>query len=117
MRKSTSFIATFFVALASMSILRGAEKAASPASKSMSNNPLFTESTLPYHAPPFDKIKDEHYAPAYEKGMAEELKEAEAIAASKDKPTFENTILALERSGELLGRVDRILPPAFKTFV
>jgi peptidyl-dipeptidase Dcp len=108
MRKSAYFIAAFFVVLALMPILRAAEKAASPASTSMSDNPLFTESTLPYHAPPFDKIKDEHFAPAYEKGMAEELKEAEAIAANKDKPTFENTILAMERSGELLGRVDRV---------
>ncbi|MEY2530788.1 MAG: peptidyl-dipeptidase Dcp [Verrucomicrobiota bacterium] len=74
----------------------------------MSENPLLTESALPYHAPPFDRIKDAYYAPAYEKGMADELNEVEKIANNKDKPTFENTIVALERSGELLGRVDRI---------
>lgn len=77
-------------------------------SKSMSDNPLFSESALPYHMPPFDQIKDSHYAPAFEKGMADELKEVEKIANNKEKPTFENTIVALERSGELLGRVQRI---------
>jgi peptidyl-dipeptidase Dcp len=74
----------------------------------MTENPLFTESTLPYHIPPFDRIKDEHFVPAFEKGMADQLKEVETIATNKDKPTFENTIVALERSGESLGRVDRI---------
>ena len=85
------------------------EKDSPPATPtSMTDNPLLSESALPYHAPPFDRIKDEHYAPAFEKGMADDLKEAEAIANNKDKPTFENTIVALERSGELLGRVERI---------
>lgn len=86
------------------------EDRSSPLSKakSMSDNPLLSESSLPYHAPPFDRIKDEHYTPAFEKGMADQLKEVEAIANNKDKPTFENTIVALERSGDLLERVDRI---------
>ena len=74
----------------------------------MTENPLLSESSLPYHSPPFDRIKDEHYAPAYEKGMAVQLKEAETIAGQKEKPTFENTIVALERSGDLFSRVDRI---------
>jgi peptidyl-dipeptidase Dcp len=71
------------------------------------SNPLLTESTLPYQMPPFDKIKDEHFQPALEQGIAEEEKEAEAIANQKDKPTFENTIVALEKMGQLLGRADR----------
>ena len=75
---------------------------------SMIDNPLLIESTLPYHSPPFDKIKNKHFTPAYEQGMAEELKEMEKIAAAPDKPTFENTIVAMERSGELLARVDGI---------
>ena len=74
----------------------------------MTANPLLTESALPYHIPPFDKIKDEHFTPAYEQGMAEQLKEMDKIAADPEKPTFENTIVAMERSGELLARVDRI---------
>jgi Zn-dependent oligopeptidase len=66
------------------------------------DNPLLVESTLPYHAPPFDKIKDEHFVPAIEAGMREQLKEVDAIAASAEKPTFDNTIAALERTGRLL---------------
>ena len=74
----------------------------------MTANPLLTESALPYHIPPFDKIKNEHFTPAYEQGMAEELKQMDKIAADPEKPTFENTIVAMERSGDLLARVDRI---------
>jgi peptidyl-dipeptidase Dcp len=71
------------------------------------DNPLLTESSLPYHVPPFDKIKDEHFAPAMEAGMREELKEVEAVANNSKKPTFENTVVALERTGRLLDRAER----------
>src|SRR5947208_16092073 len=67
-------------------------------------NPLLTESTLPYNLPPFDKIKDEHFQPALEQGIAEEEKEAEGIAKQTEKPTFDNTIVALEKSALLLAR-------------
>src|SRR6266700_1494069 len=70
-------------------------------------NPLLTESSLPYHVPPFDRIKDEHFAPAMEKGMREELKQVEMVANNSEKPTFENTIVALERTGRLLDRAER----------
>src|ERR1700730_18603970 len=70
-------------------------------------NPLLTESRLPYHVPPFDKIKDEHFAPAMEAGMREQLNEVEAVANNSEKPTFENTIVALERTGRLLDRAER----------
>jgi peptidyl-dipeptidase Dcp len=76
--------------------------------KQATANPLLTESTLPYQLPPFDKIKDEHFQPALEQGMAEEEKEAEAIAKQTEKSTFGNTIVALEKSGQLLGRARRI---------
>jgi peptidyl-dipeptidase Dcp len=69
------------------------------------NNPFFAPSTLPFQTPPFDKIKDEDYQPAIEAGMAEQLKEVQAIAANPATPTFENTIVALEKSGQLLQRV------------
>ena len=75
------------------------ETAPAAKSASLAGNPFMAESTLPFHAPPFDKIKDEHYAPALEAGMAEQRKEMDAIAASKDAPTFDNTIVAMERSG------------------
>ena len=71
-------------------------------------NPLFTESPLPYHLPPFDRIEDAHYAPAFAEGMAEHLREVQAVASDAEPPSFENTVVALERSGRMLGRVNRL---------
>ena len=71
------------------------------------SNPFFAPSSLPFQAPPFDKIKDEDYQPAMEAGMAEELKEVQAIANNPAPPTFENTIVAMEKSGQLLRRVQQ----------
>lgn len=82
--------------------------AADPAPAPMSANPLLTESPLPFHYPQFDLIKDEHYLPAFELGMTENLKEIDAIANNPAAPTFDNTIVALERSAELLNRVGTI---------
>ena len=80
----------------------------SPAQRSdVEDNPLLNESALPYHVPPFDKIKDEHFAPAMETGMREQLKEVEVVANNSAKPTFENTVVALERTGRLLDRAER----------
>ncbi|KPA75008.1 putative mitochondrial peptidyl-dipeptidase [Leptomonas pyrrhocoris] len=70
----------------------------------MSENPLLQPSSLPFQSPPFDKIKVEHYAPAIEEGMAEQLAEIEVIKSDPDAPTFENTVVALELSGRLLFR-------------
>src|SRR5439155_7959060 len=72
----------------------------------LKDNPLAIESALPYHYPSFDKIKDEHFVPAIETGMREQLKEIEPIANSSDKPTFENTVVALERTGRVLDRAE-----------
>ncbi|HEY0945955.1 MAG TPA: M3 family metallopeptidase [Opitutaceae bacterium] len=71
-------------------------------------NPLLTESALPYQLPPFDRIKDEHFTPAFEFAMAEHLKEVDAIAANPAAPTFDNTIVALERAGQALTRVNAV---------
>jgi len=68
-------------------------------------NPFYQESTLYFKYPPFDKIKNAHYAPAFGKGMAEQLVEIAAIANQSGAPTFENTIVAMEKSGQLLDRV------------
>ena len=81
---------------------------AAPAPVTVTANPLLTESTLPYHLPPFNLIKDEHFTPAFEEGMAQQLKEVAAIADNPEAATFENTIVALERSGQLLDRVNAI---------
>src|SRR5437773_3724068 len=78
-----------------------------PSSSAAGDNPLLVESTLPYHAPPFDKIKDEHFVPAIDAGMREQLKEVDTIAASSEKPSFDNTVVALERTGRLLDRAER----------
>jgi len=72
------------------------------------DNPFFEPSPLPLQFPQFDKIKDSHFAPAFDRGMAEQVKEMEAIANSAEPATFENTILAMERSGQLLGRASRV---------
>ena len=68
-------------------------------------NPTFTEYTTPFGVPPFDKIEVAHYKPAFEKGMEEQKKEIDAIVNNPEEPTFENTIVALDRSGELLTKV------------
>jgi len=69
------------------------------------DNPFAKPSTLPYQVPAFDKIKDEHFRPAFEAGMAEQKSEVNAIAHNPEPPTFENTIVAMEKSGLLLDRV------------
>ena len=71
------------------------------------DNPLLKESALPYHYPPFDKIKDAHFVPAIEAGMREQLKEVDVVANNSEKPTFENTVVALERTGRLLDRAEQ----------
>ncbi|BDZ66455.1 M3 family metallopeptidase [Agromyces mangrovi Wang et al. 2018] len=68
-------------------------------------NPLLTPSTLPYQLPPFAEICEEHYGPALEQGMAEQLAEVRAITEQLDPPTFANTMLPLELSGQTLRRV------------
>ncbi|MGH9352252.1 MAG: dipeptidyl carboxypeptidase II, partial [Terriglobia bacterium] len=70
------------------------------------SNPFYASSTLPFHAPPFDKIRDSDYAPAFEAGIAQQLKEVEAIANDPAPPTFQNTLVALEKTGRLLNRVN-----------
>lgn len=74
----------------------------------MTDNPLLVPSSLPYEFPQFDQIRDEHYAPAYAAAMDEHRREIDAIANQPEAPTFENTIVALERSGRTLGRVSRV---------
>ena len=73
------------------------------------DNPLLGEWKTPHQTPPFAEIKTEHYRPAVEKGMDEARKNIDAITSSKEKPTFENTILALEKSSALLDKVTSIL--------
>ncbi|MEX2049564.1 MAG: M3 family metallopeptidase [Gemmatimonadota bacterium] len=87
----------------------GAFAAACAPSDSMlepvSDNPFFVESDLLLGLPRFDLIENRHFGPAYERGMAEELAQVEAIASNPEPPTFENVFVALERSGQLHRRV------------
>ncbi len=71
-------------------------------------NPFALESNLPLQFPPFDVIRNEHYLPAFKAGMAEQRQEADAISNQQASPSFENTILALEVSGQLLNRVSSV---------
>jgi peptidyl-dipeptidase Dcp len=71
-------------------------------------NPFFSQSTLPFHAPAFDKIKDADFQPAIEAGMKDQLAEIEKIANDPNPPTFANTLEAMERSGALLTRVTKV---------
>ncbi|MFJ6139460.1 M3 family metallopeptidase [Kitasatospora sp. NPDC092286] len=74
----------------------------------MTENPFFKASTLAYELPPFAEIREEHYLPAFERGMADQLAEIAAITADPEPPTFDNTVIALERSGSLLRRVNAV---------
>src|SRR5262249_42564756 len=71
-------------------------------------NPFFAASTLPYQLPPFDKITDADYMPAFERGMTDQRAEVDAIAHDSAPPTFDNTVVALDKSGQLLHRVPKV---------
>ena len=78
--------------------------AASAPAYAAAANPFAAASTLPYHAPRFDQIKDSDYKPAFEQGMKEQIAEMKAIAENSAAPTFDNTIVAMEKSGRMLDR-------------
>ena len=71
-------------------------------------NPFFAEYGTPFDVPPFDKIKTEHFIPAFEEGIKQQSEEIDAIVNNSELPTFENTIVAKDRSGELLGSVSDV---------
>ena len=75
---------------------------------SNNENPFYSESDLYMKFPPFDKIKNEHYLPAFEKGIKEHIIEIGTIANNDQDPTFNNTIIAMETSGQLLDRVSTV---------
>ena len=89
-------------------LLAQAEQAADSAVEPVSGNPFFVVSNLPYQAPRFDLIKNEHYQPALERGMAEQRAEVAAIANNPDAPSFMNTIVAMEKTGALLNRAGAV---------
>jgi peptidyl-dipeptidase Dcp len=90
-------------------VLGGAAACVTPAAAAplAPDNPFAQPSTLPFQLPPFDKIRDADFAPAFAAGMAEQREEVDAIAHSSEAPSFDNTLVALERSGALLTRVSK----------
>jgi peptidyl-dipeptidase Dcp len=82
--------------------------AAAPEADTVSPNPLLQEWTTPFQVPPFDEIRNEHFRPAFEEAFSQLTREIDAIATEEAPPTFDNTVEALERSGELLARVDAV---------
>jgi peptidyl-dipeptidase Dcp len=101
---ATAFV-LFACAQAALSAPPPATTAASVhATTAMTHNPFFAASTLPFQAPPFDKIKDADYQPAIEEGMRQHLAEIEQIANNPAPATFANTFVAMEKSGAMLTR-------------
>ena len=95
-------------ALACALFANACSRADSNAMSDNTPNPFLTESRLYFKFPPFDQIKDTDYAPAFERGMAEQQAEIEAIADQTEPPTLENTLVAMERSGQILQRVSAV---------
>ena len=100
MRKS------LFAGVSAVCIAMAAPATFTVAAPAPAAGPFDAPSNLPYQAPRFDIIKDADYQPAFERGMRQQLAEMEAIAGNKAEPTFENTIVAMERSGRMLERVN-----------
>ena len=103
-RLALALAATLGLALSAYSVTAHA----ATAQTAQQANPFFAESTLPLHYPQFDKIKDSDFAPAFDAGMAQQLKEVEAIANNPAAPTFDNTLIALENSGAILDRATTV---------
>src|SRR5437870_12324128 len=102
--KSTSAEATLslIVAMTHIAAISVIAQTSPVQNPNMADNPLLSESSLPYHIPPFDKIKDEHFVPAIEAGMRDQLKEIEPIADRSEKAKFGKKIVGLESTGQLL---------------
>ena len=85
------------------------------AAQAADSNPMSAESTLPYQAPPFDRIKDSDFGPAFDEAMKQQIAEIDAIANNPAAPTFDNTIIAMEKSGRMLDRVSNDFNPYAST--
>ncbi|MEM9172353.1 MAG: M3 family peptidase, partial [Pseudomonadota bacterium] len=81
----------------------------------LAGNPFLMQWDTPFGVPPFDKISDEDFLPAFKKGMLEQRAEVAAIVNNPDAPTFENTILALEKVGDLAAKVGLVFAPLAST--
>lgn len=91
--------------LISMTVIGFSSFRVEPVKVPDANNPFYSKYTTPFGVPPFDKITNAHFVPAFEEGMLQQKREVDAIVNNSKKPTFENTVRALDQSGELLSRV------------
>ncbi|HEU4845064.1 MAG TPA: M3 family metallopeptidase [Burkholderiaceae bacterium] len=98
-------VASLGLAMTQFAHAAPAAPASAATAAALAGNPFLKPSTLPFEYPAFDKIKDEHFAPAFAEGMRVQLQEIDAIANNPKPATFDNTIVAMERSGQLLNRV------------
>ena len=105
-RPHSLIIAATMALVATTVATTAAATAGAPAATLNSANPFAAASTLPFYYPPFDKIQDAHYTPAFEAGMRAQLREIAVIANNPTPPTFDNTVVAMERTGQLLQRVN-----------
>jgi len=106
MKRQTAVFLAWSVAIIALTLgCAGGDEGTQQTAEIAAENPFLVEWDDPFGAPPFDQIVPAHYIPAYEKGMADHKAEIDSIVANAEAPAFENTIEALERSGELLGRV------------
>src|ERR1700733_15258440 len=98
---------SFGLGAVAMAAISASSVSSGPAAfaQSAAANPFAAPSTLPFQAPPFDRIKDSDYTPGFEEGMKQQRAEIDAIADNPAAPTFENTIVAMEKSGRMLDRV------------
>ena len=103
--KRTALTMQTLIVVGAVALATGTARAQKSGAGLGPDNPFYAASTLPFHAPPFDRIKDSDYQPAIDAGMARQIVEVEAIADNPAAPTFENTLAALEKSGQLLSRV------------
>jgi len=96
------------LALLALTISPAAAWPAAAPEPAVDANPFFTEWTTPFGVPPFDRIKVEHYRPAYQEAIARKRREVEAIALQRSAPTFENTLVALDTAGQMLDKVEAV---------
>ena len=106
--KKISIVASCMLMLFFSACNQKSQKQSMENNANLANNPFIHASTLPFQAPDFNKIKDSDFEPAFEEGIKRQLAEIDQIANNKEEPTFENTLVALEKSGQLLNRVDYV---------
>jgi len=100
-RKDFSVIAIIIMVVIGSIFSSCSKTSETPAEALTTDNPFFSEFDTPFKVPPFDVIRPEHFIPAYERGMEQQKAEIEKLVNNPEAPTFDNTIVALDRSGKL----------------